>query len=67
MFTDFNLSEGCFGTDIIRKYKKWSQMGVHGLKIGQAFAKIQCMSSVVRKKHKRTQHMLNILEYDYKL
>ena len=28
---DFNLSGGCFGTDIIKKCKKWSQIGVHRL------------------------------------
>jgi hypothetical protein len=31
--SDFNLSVGCFGTDIIQKCTKWSQIGVHGLKI----------------------------------
>ena len=30
---DFNLSVGCSGTDIIQKCTKWSQIGVHGLKI----------------------------------
>ena len=28
---DFSLSGGCFGTDIIQKCTKWSQIGVHGL------------------------------------
>ena len=32
-FSDFNLSVGCFGTDIFQKYTKWSQIGVHGLTI----------------------------------
>ena len=40
-FTDFSLSGGCFGTDI-QKCTKWSQIGVHGLKVGQIFAKFQC-------------------------
>ena len=43
-FTDFHLSPGCFGTDIIQKCTKWSQIGVHGLKSGQIFAKFQCAS-----------------------
>ena len=42
--TDFSLSVGCFSTDIIQKYTKWSQIGVHALKIGQIFAKFQCTS-----------------------
>ena len=40
---DFSLSGGCFGTDIIQKYTKWFQIGVHRLKIGQIFAKCQCI------------------------
>ena len=31
--TDFNLSPGCFGTDIIQQCTKWSNIGVHGLNI----------------------------------
>jgi hypothetical protein len=38
--SDFNLSGGCFGTDIIQNCTKWSQIGVHGLKIGQIFPKL---------------------------
>ncbi len=43
-----SLSVGCFGTDIIQKCTKWSQIGVHGLKIGQIFAKFQCASFLIR-------------------
>ena len=31
--TDFSLSGACFGTDITPKCTKWSQIGVHGVKI----------------------------------
>ena len=31
LFSDFNLSGGCFGTDIIQNCTKWSNIGVHGL------------------------------------
>ena len=51
-YTDFNLSEGFFSTDIIPKCMKWYQIGVHGLKIGQIFAKFQCVSFLIRKKRK---------------
>ena len=44
---DFSLSPGCFGTDIIQKCTKWCQMGVHGLKLGQIFAKFRCESFLV--------------------
>ena len=44
--SDFNLSGGCFGNDIIQKCTKWSQIGVHGLIIGQVFAKFQCASDI---------------------
>ena len=59
-FADFNLSAGCFGIDIIPKWTKWSQMGVHGLRIGQIFAKIQCTSFWVRtdtRKHTQIQQL----------
>ena len=59
---DFNFSVGCFGTDIIQKCTKWSQIGVHGLKIGQIFAnfnarlfwfeKMWKQNDMVEKKHK---------------
>ena len=54
--TDFNLSVGCFGTDIIKKSTKWSQIGVHGLKIGQTFTKIQCASFSIRKNVEKCQY-----------
>ena len=41
LHADFNLSGGRFGTDIIQKCPKWSQIGVHGLIFGQIFAKFQ--------------------------
>ena len=47
--SDFKLSPGCFGTDIIQKCTKWSQIGVHRLKIWQIFAKFQCVSFSIRK------------------
>ena len=55
-FTDFNLSGGCFGTDIIQKCTKWSQIGVHGLKICQIFAKFQCASFPIRKNVKKWKY-----------
>ena len=36
------LKRGLFWYDIIQKCTKWCQIGVHGLKIGQIFAKFQC-------------------------
>ena len=41
-FTDFNLSGGCFGTDVIQNHTKWSNIGDHGLIFGPIFAKFQC-------------------------
>ena len=52
--TDFNLSPGCFGRDIIQKCTKWLQIGVHGLKIGQISAKCRCASFWVRKMQTNT-------------
>ncbi len=63
---DFNLSPGCFGTDIIQKCTKWSQIGVHGLKIGQIFAKFQCASFLVRKNPETKQNKINKLKYNLK-
>ena len=57
---DFKLSPGCFGTDIIQKCTKWSQMGVHGLPIGQILAKFQCACFLVRKIKKDIKHAYNI-------
>ena len=54
--TDFNLSVGCFGTDIIQKCTKWSQIGVHGLKIWPIFAKFQCASFLNRKNLQKWQY-----------
>ena len=48
IFADFNLSVGCFGADIIQKCTKWIQIGVHGLKIVQIFAKIECVCWSIR-------------------
>ena len=55
-FSDFNLSGGCFGTDIIQKCTKWSQIGVHGLKIWPIFAKFQCASFLIRKNLEKWQY-----------
>ena len=49
---DFSLSGVCFGTDIIQKYTKWFQIGVHGLKIGQIFSKLQCALFLIWKRWK---------------
>ena len=38
---DFNLSDGCSYTDIVQFFTKWSQIGVHRLKLGQIVAKLQ--------------------------
>jgi hypothetical protein len=54
--SDFNLSGGCFGTDIIQKCTKWSQVGVHGLKIWPIFAKFQCASFSIRKNVEKWQY-----------
>ena len=55
--TDFYLSPGCFGTDIIQKCTKWSQIGIHGLKIRQIFSKCACVSFLVQKKPKRLKNV----------
>ena len=49
IIADFNLSGGCFGTDIIQNCTKWSNIGVHGLSFGPIFAKFQCASFLLRK------------------
>ena len=64
--SDFNLSDCCFGTDIIQKYTKWAQIGVHGLKIEPIFAKFQCESCLVRKKSPKRNKMIRILKYTQK-
>ena len=50
-FSDFNLSGDCSGTDIIQECTKWFQMRVHGLEIGQIFAK--CQRASVQKNTKK--------------
>ena len=47
--SDFNLSPGCFGTDIIQNCTKWSNIGVHGLKIGPIEAEFQGASFLIQK------------------
>ena len=54
--SDFNLSVGCFGTDIIQKCTKWSQIGVHGLKIWPIFAKFQCASFLIPKNQEKWEY-----------
>ena len=39
--SDFNLSGGCFGTNIIQNCTKWPNIGVHVLSFGPIFAKFQ--------------------------
>ena len=46
---DFNLSGGCFGTEIIQNYTKWSNIGVHGLSFGPIEAEFQGASFLIRK------------------
>ena len=47
--SDFNLSGGCFGTEIIKNCTKWSNIGVHGLSIGPIEAEFQGASFLIRK------------------
>ena len=47
LYSDFHLSGGCFGTDIIQKCTKRFQIGVHGLTIWPIFAKFQCASFLI--------------------
>ena len=54
--SDFNLSGGCFGTDIIQNCTKWSNIGVHGLSFGPIFAKFHCASFLLRKNQKKWQY-----------
>ena len=61
-FSDFNLSGGCFGTDIIQKCTKWSQIGAHGLKIWPIFAKFECVSFLIRENVEKWQYGRNKLE-----
>ena len=49
LFTDFNLSPGCFGTEIIKNCTKWSNIGVHGLRLGPIEAEFQGASFLIRK------------------
>ena len=48
VFARLQLKPGLFWYGIIQKCTKWSQIGVHGLKIGQIFAKLQCASFLIR-------------------
>ena len=45
-----------FGTDITQKCAKWSQIGVHGLKMWQIFAKFQCASFSIRTNVEKMQY-----------
>ena len=54
-----NWRVSCYGTNIVQKCTKWSQMRVHRLISGQIFAKFQCVSvfsrrgaNLVKSKHK---------------
>ena len=47
------LKRGCSGTDIIQKCTKWSQIGVHGLRIGQISAKFQCAYFLIQQNVKK--------------
>ena len=47
--SDFNLSPGCFGTEIIKNCTKWSNIEVHGLSIGPIEAEFQGASFLIQK------------------
>ena len=47
--SDFSLSSGCFGTEIIKNCTKWSNIGVHGLSFGPIEAEFQGASFLIRK------------------
>ena len=49
---DFNLSGGCFGTEIIKNCTKWQNIGVHGLRLGPIEAEFQRASFLIQKKLK---------------
>ena len=51
---DFNLSGGCFGTEIIPKCTKWSNIKIHGLFFGPILAKFQCAFFNSKKRGKMT-------------
>ena len=48
-YADFNLSGGCFGTEIIKNCTKWSNIGVHGLRLGPIEAEFQGASFLIQK------------------
>ena len=48
-FSDFSLSPGCFGTEIIKNCTKWSNIGVHRLRLGPIEAEFQGASFLIRK------------------
>ena len=51
--TDFNLSGGCFGTEIIKNCTKWSNIAVHGLSFGPIEAEFQGASFLIQKNTER--------------
>jgi len=61
-FTDFNLSGGCFGTEIIKNGTKWSNIGVHGLSIGPIEAEFQGASFLIQKNAENA----NMVQQKYK-
>ena len=56
LIADFNLSGGCFGTDIVQNYTKCSNIEAHGLIFWPIFAKFQCAFCLLRKM-KKHDHM----------
>ena len=48
-YSDFSLSPGCFGTEIIKNCTKWSNIGVHGLSFGPIEAEFQGASFLFEK------------------
>ena len=54
--SNFNLSEGCFGTDIIQNCTKWSDIIIHGLSFRPIFAKFHCASFLLWKNEEKWHH-----------
>ena len=55
-YTGFSLNGGCFGTDIIQIFTKWSNVGVHGLSYGPFVTKLHCASFLIRKHQENWQY-----------
>ena len=58
--SDFNLSEGCLGTNIIRTCTKLAQVGVYSVTFDQVFAKFQCPSFSLENIKTYATHIINL-------